>query len=110
MSNTDTTIKSALSQSLDLELSDNLSMDDLENVLAAHVNSMMTTDMNRLLNMLYRLDIDETRLRQMLEQNTGTDAGSIVARLIIERQIQKLQARQNFKPNDENEIDETEKW
>ncbi len=110
MSYSDATIKAALNQSLDIELPNSASMDDLENVLAAHINSMITTDMNRLLNLLYRLDIDENRLRVMLEQTTDTDASVIVARLIIERQIQKLQSRQNFKHTDENEIDETDKW
>jgi hypothetical protein len=109
MSYTDATITAALSQSLDIELPASASMGDLEIVLAAHINSMITTDMNRLLNLLYRLDIGETRLRAMLER-TDTDAGVIVARLIMERQIQKFKARQNFKPTDENEIDETEKW
>ncbi|WP_315818669.1 hypothetical protein [Paraflavitalea speifideaquila] len=39
--------------------------------------------------MLYRLDVSEPRLKQLLAQETGTNAGELIAALIVERQLEK---------------------
>jgi uncharacterized protein YtpQ (UPF0354 family) len=40
--------------------------------------------------------VDESRLKDLLKTNDGEDAGKIIARLIIERQRQKVQTRKVF--------------
>ena len=39
------------------------------------------------------IDVDEARLKKLLKDNAGEDAGMIIARLIIERQLQKIVTR-----------------
>lgn len=80
---------------------------DLETFLLEKVNAMIQHDFQRLLQLLYRIDVNEENLRRRLDQNTNEDAGRIIARLIIERQKQKIESRRQFqRPAD----DETEKW
>jgi len=82
--------------------------------LSRLINDLINDDFGKLVQFLYRLDIDEKKLSKILEanpadrQNAGRNAGEIIAELVIERQIQKIRSRSEFK-RDEN-IDEDEKW
>ena len=98
-----------LNRSYELQLADHLSIDQLEALLAERINTMIRGDFGRLVQMLYRVDVNESKLRQLLRDNTGEDAGKIIAQLIIERQLQKIKTRQQFSKKD-NDISEEEKW
>lgn len=76
--------------------------------LSAWVNDMILRDFSGLLNLLYRLDINENKLRTLLNDIPDEDAGKIIAALIIERQLQKKKTKEMFKQ--EGEIPEDEKW
>lgn len=76
--------------------------------LAAKINELIQKDFTSLVNILYRIDVDESKLRQSLDANPGENAGYIIAKLIIERQLQKIKTRQKFR-NDSG-IDEEERW
>jgi hypothetical protein len=58
---------------------------------------------------LYRIDVNEEKQKVLLLDNPQDDAGNIIATLIIERQQQKIQARELFTRQD-NDIDDDEKW
>jgi len=77
--------------------------------LADKINELIQNDFQKLIAILYRLDVNEEKLKHLLRDNTGSDAGTIIADLIIERQIQKIKSRQQFRRRD-NDIDENEKW
>jgi hypothetical protein len=72
-----------------------LSFDDLAN----WVNEMILHDFTGLLNVLYRLDVSEAKIRSLLDQMQNEDAGKIIAAIIIERQIQKKKSREQNKKN-----------
>ena len=86
-----------------------LEMQDAENFLGDKMNHLISTDFNHLIQVLYRIDVSETKLKQVLKDNPNEDAGKIIARLIIERQQQKMISRNSFKKSGED-IDEEEKW
>lgn len=77
--------------------------------LVEYVNNLITSDFPALLNLLYRLDVSEHKLKDMLEQHPGEDAGRIIAALMIERQQQKLQSRAAFRKK-ETDIPEEDRW
>ena len=100
---------SAINDSLGIELKKDLSADQLIDILAEHINDLIDRNFNKLVNLLYRIDVNESKLRQMLNENS-TDAGRVIAGLIVERQLQKIASRESFRNSDENGIDEKEKW
>lgn len=110
MASPDKTIVSALNVSMDIELQEGLSMDEVKNVIADHVNLLISNNFNKLISILYRLDINESKLKKLLADSRDEDAGMIIADLIIERQKQKLISRERFQKKGENNIDENEKW
>jgi hypothetical protein len=77
-------------------------------VLVVYLNRLLENDFSRLLQILYRVDVDEAKLRRMLHNNTGHDAASIIARLLVEREEQKALSRKTHSAN--NAADDDEKW
>lgn len=83
---------------------ENLSAEEL----AAYVNDMILHDFNGLMNLLYRLDVSEDKIRKLLDEMQQEDAGKIIAAIIIERQLQKIKTKQQFKQ--EGDIPEEDRW
>jgi hypothetical protein len=81
---------------------------DLLKSLSGQINHLIQADFHRLISILYRLDISESKLKQTLEENTDNDAGELIAMLVVERQLQKIRTRQSFKP--QQDIPEDDKW
>lgn len=86
----------------------NISYDELLQYLTCRVNDLLKDDFAALIQLLYRMDISEEKLRYLLVMNKGDMAGEIIAKLMIERQVQKIESRRLFKKNDD--ITEEEKW
>jgi hypothetical protein len=76
--------------------------------LSAAINYLIQTDFTGLVNILYRLDVSETRLKQLLTQEAGANAGELIAALMVERQLEKINTRNQFKAS--NDIPDDEKW
>ena len=76
---------------------ENYSNQDLESKLAIYINELIDKDFNKLVNLLYRIDISEQKLKSALQNEDKTiSSGKTIARLIIERQLQKLEFRKKF--------------
>ena len=79
------------------ELLEKYSAKDLENNLAVYINELIDKDFNKLINLLYRIDISEQKLKIALQNEDKTISSSkTIAKLIIERQLQKLEFRKKF--------------
>jgi len=99
-----------INSSLGIELKETISHDQLKERLTDYVNGLIDHNFNMLVNLLYKIDVSESRLKQLLNETSGYDAGAIIADLIIERQIQKIKYREQFTNRDKDRIDENEKW
>lgn len=93
MNHPDPSIISSLSTSLDVDLPENISMDDLQLKLSLHVNDLINNDFEKLVRILYRIDVSEEKLKKMLRESQGKNAADLIAALMIERQLQKLKSR-----------------
>lgn len=98
-----------LRQSLQLPVSETVSEEELLQALTQRVNQLLDTDFQALVQLLYRLDVPEEKLKQLLRQNPHTDAAHIIATLIIQRQQQKMESREQYKQQG-NENTEEEHW
>jgi hypothetical protein len=72
------------------------------------INQLILNDFSKLVLLLYKVDVNENKLKQSIKENQGTDAAEIIVDLIIERQLQKIKTREEFKPG--NDIPENERW
>ncbi|HEV2480535.1 MAG TPA: hypothetical protein VGS79_12755 [Puia sp.] len=83
---------------------------ELENLLAEKINILIQRDFGALVQLLYRIDVSENRLRGMLDDNKGEDAGRLIARLIMERQWQKIETRRRYRQDDAAGAGDEERW
>lgn len=98
-----------LRQSLQLPVSETIREEELLEALTQRVNQLLDTDFQALVQLLYRLDVPEEKLKQLLRQNPYTDAARIIASLILQRQQQKIESREQYKQRG-NENSEEERW
>lgn len=101
-----------LIESLQKDLGITLKKDDrFENIrasLVAHISTLINSDFNQLVSLLYRIDVNEGKLRTVLHDTPGQDAAELITDMIIDRQLQKLQSRKDSTNNDK--IADDERW
>jgi hypothetical protein len=69
---------------------------EIREQLISLLEELINTDFQALVQLLYRVDVDEKKLKQTLLQQPGHDAALIIAELIISRQLQKIATRKQF--------------
>lgn len=76
--------------------------------LVNYIQELIDRDMPALLQLLYRLDIDEDKLKTYLANSSLADGAAIISKLIID----KLQYLKEIRAKNtgEQDIPETEKW
>jgi hypothetical protein len=77
-----------------LQFSDNQS---LRLKLVELVNRLINDDFKQLVYLLYRVDVNEHKVKRMLQENSSGNAAEILADLIIARQLEKINSRINSK-------------
>ena len=68
-------------------------------LLIQRIEELIHHDFEKLKWILYRIDVSEKKLNDAL-QHSQTDASTVMANLIIERQIQKAESRKKFGGNE----------
>lgn len=99
---------SRLNNELNISLPISLSGGMILSELAFIINNLINSDFQRLVFILYRLDINESRLKKILDINMGKDAAIIISKLIIERELQKISTRKEYSKRDD--FNKEEKW
>ncbi|QOW09206.1 hypothetical protein Q73A0000_01955 [Kaistella flava (ex Peng et al. 2021)] len=68
-------------------------------VLVSFIDDLIRNDFNRLLSILYRVDISEQKLKQKLAENKETTVRSaeIIAQLLIDREEEKIISRAKYR-------------
>jgi hypothetical protein len=66
--------------------------------LIRFIDDLIRNDFNRLLRILYRVDVSEEKLKLKLEQNKDSTIRSaeIIAHLLVEREAQKIVSREKY--------------
>ena len=72
------------------------------------INELINKDFYALIQLLYRIDVSENKIRLYLNENSVNDSAPVLADLIIERQIEKIESRKKF--TQKNKIEDDEKW
>lgn len=84
---------------------------DLEAALCARLNWLLHHDFHRLIFLLYRADIPETKLREALSKNRGEDSAPLLTAFFLERLAEKAKSRVRFSQQPgKDAADDEEKW
>jgi len=91
-----------LAREFGLELTDSVSEEELLHALETRLDTLMRTEPMRLLQILYRMDVDERAAEAAMDD---TNAPESLARLILQRTHLKTATRAAFRsppPSDED--------
>jgi len=98
----------AMLQKFDLLTVDkNYSYEQLHSSIAEKVNFLITNNFSRFISVLYQVDISEKKLRTALINTSDLPSATIIATMIIERQLQKIETKKVFKNTG---VSDEEKW
>lgn len=66
-------------------------------LLTAHIAHLLETDFHGLVSLLYRVDVEERKLKTVLAQHPGEDAAELITELLIARVQDKILSRRRFR-------------
>lgn len=94
-----------------LPVGNRLSHSKLEAALCTRISWLLQHDFHRLIFLLYRVDLSEKKIREVLATSPGEDSAPLLTKLLLERLAEKARTRQEFgrKPGND-ETDDEEKW
>ena len=75
-------------------------LEELHQYLTAAIRKLLNKDFNRLINILYRIDITESRVAKVLHTDDPMQIASELASLVIERELQKVATRKIYANRD----------
>ncbi len=81
--------------------------EEIRNQLIFYINELINADFDSLVQLLYRIDVNEKKLTLLLKQSPGIDAAPLIANLIISRQLQKIETKKNFSKREKTEDDDS---
>lgn len=91
-----------LGTSLSIEPNENTSLttsnayEKLIKLLTPFIQNLLNNEFERLLQLMYRIDVPETKFNQALGQANPNDIAPQIARLVIDRQLQKVKIREKY--------------
>lgn len=87
----------ALSGSFELEHVHGLSLNDIKTNVESVVRELLDKNIEKLMSILYRIDVDQKRTDSILKLMSKDDIASQLADEIIKRQLQKIETRNRYK-------------
>ena len=84
---------------INLQALEKLAVPDLETA----INELIKNDFSKLVQLLYRIDVSEAKLKNILQEHPNEDAGKLIAQVVLERLAATKNAREMFsQKNDTN--------
>ncbi|RAJ10410.1 hypothetical protein LX64_00012 [Chitinophaga skermanii] len=100
-----------LTTTLDISVpNDNITESSLVKALAQKLEALINNDFEQFVYLLYRVDVSENKVKELLATGEYPEVYYHIARLIIDRQIQKWKSREAHKNSNSVPGDDEEKW
>jgi len=64
--------------------------------LETMINDLIKEDFSKLVQLLYRIDVSEAKLKNVLKEHPNENAGKLIAQIVIERLAATKKARESF--------------
>jgi len=80
-----------------MTVAEGYTLDDLKRVLCIRILELLDKNLERLLSMLYRVDLNQKKLDEIFQDGSKDEIALKIAEAVIERQLQKIKTRQYYK-------------
>ena len=85
---------------------ESLSRNELEIRLHAFVSNLLVNDFEKLCNLIYRHDVDESRFTNALQLPNVDDQAWKITHLVIDREMEKVKMRKAYREYRDNKDDD----
>ncbi|MGK7390032.1 MAG: hypothetical protein ACNS60_06765 [Candidatus Cyclobacteriaceae bacterium M2_1C_046] len=89
--------QSLLKKDFDFEVQNFNSREEMKKQLSAFLNILLNKDFERLLQGLYRIDVSEQKVKEILHVGSPENIADNLAELILNRQLQKATTRMQYR-------------
>lgn len=69
--------------------------------VSPHIAKLIESDYKKLLNLLYRIDVNESKISAIVSDTTVGSLSEAIADLVIRRELQKIVIRRHYSPKDQ---------
>ncbi|TDO24384.1 hypothetical protein [Pedobacter duraquae] len=80
----------------DFELEDNITDEKLRKAMIHAFGWLLDNDISKMMNILYRADVDEEKLKELLINKAELPSAEVIADAYLARQIQKLETWRKY--------------
>lgn len=80
----------------DFELEEGLSAEKIREKMVYAFSWLLDNDISRMMNILYRADVDEDKLKSLLVSRSELPSAEVIADEYISRQKQKIETRKKY--------------
>jgi hypothetical protein len=81
--------------------------DELLQVIAGRVTELLNDDPGLLFSYMYRLDIDEHKLKHVVQHYNGEARINALSELILKRQLLRIELRKKYSDHDDEKDEES---
>ncbi len=71
--------------------------DELFEQIEPHINKLISSNQQKFMGILYRIDLSDEQIKKALKENTSESFSEILSDLIIKRELQKVVIRNHYK-------------
>lgn len=79
-------------------------------ILSGMIEWLITHNFEKLVWVLYRIDVDEEKAKKLLSESLPDEAPDVLADLIISRQLKKEELKKHFEESFKSDGDDELKW
>lgn len=92
-----TFIQSQLVEDIDIDVSEDISYEELYKAILYRVEHLLSVDAGLLFSYLYRLDIDEQQLKVALRGDKEQSGIELIAQMILQRQMKRIETKKKYR-------------
>lgn len=89
-------LSKALAAKWDMEINEDSTLRGLEEILAKRLAELLDHDFERLVQAMYRLDVDESKFELAISRSSVKERATALAQLVLQREIQRLEFRKKY--------------
>ena len=97
-------LSEAITSRFELTKTDDLTLDDLKKVLTGRILDLLDRNVERLLSMLYRVDLSQKKLDEIFMNESKDGIAEKIADAVIERQLKKLETRKLYRNSEREQL------
>lgn len=86
-----------LARNWGMEFNDSFEWGELESLLAGRLGELIRSDFERLVQAMYRMDVDEGKFAVAMACSSVNEQASALSKVVLERELQRLAFRKKYR-------------